>query len=299
MKRNDSTIPVRILILILISCLSVLPAIADDSDRLIDRALTLSGVTGQLDMLGGAILGAIPGDAFPDSKTRNRLSSLLRQAAGKEKLLPLIRQSIRENFSKEKIEQVIGFYDSRVGRKVGRIANNALEPRVLKEVREGRNTVTTLSEARLMILGRIAKAEQATQSNVQLLRSALRGLVKGYIEGESSAKDLSAESRRKLEAVDKEIRQSERRSQEIALTAFAYMFRSLRDDELEKVAAFYESDAASWFRRRVQAGLDKAVFTTAVALGEVMIGGRSRTADQKPGTSKNDLQPGGNRDRKL
>jgi hypothetical protein len=170
---------------------------------------------------------------------------------------------------------------------------------VLKEVREGRNTVTTLSEARLMILGRLAKAEQATQSNTQLLRTAVRGLVKGYLEGEPTEKDLSAETRRKLEAVDKEIRQGERRSQEIALTAFAYMYRSLKDDDLEKVAAFYESDAASWFRRRVQAGLDKAVFKTAAVLGEVMIGGGSQAAGHKSGTSRNGLQRGGNRERKL
>ena len=259
----------------------------------------LSGVTGQLNMLGGAILRAIPGDAFPDSRTRNRIGSLLRQAAGKEKLAPLIRQSIRENFSREKIEQVIDFYDSKLGRKVGRIAHGALEPRVLKGVREKRNIINTLSEPRLPMLRRLAKAEQATRSNTQLLKSAVRGLVKGYLEGESTERDLSAETRRKLATVDKEIRQGKRRSREIALTAFAYMFRSLKDDELEKVAAFYESEAASWFRKGVQAGLDEAVFKTATALGAMMIGKGSQAAGQKPGTPKNGLQPGGHRERKL
>ena len=227
------------------------------------------------------------------------MGSLLDQTAGKEELLPLIRQSIRENFSRERIEQVIDFYDSKLGRKVGRIASVALEPRVLKGVREGRNIVNTLSESRLLILRRLARAEKAAQSNAQLLRTAVRGLIKGYLEGGPAGEDLSAETRRKLAAVDKEIREGERRSREIVLAAFAYMFRSLKDDELEKVAAFYESDAASWFRKQVQAGLAKAVFKTATVLGEVMIDTSSQAAGQKTEEPKHGLPRRGNRERKL
>lgn len=298
MKRATCTRRLKPLILIVIICFAAAPVSADEPDKLIDRVLMLSGVTGQLDMLGRAILGAIPRDAFPDARTRNRMGSLLHRGAGKEKLVPLIRESLRENFSREKIEQVIDFYDSKLGRKVGRIANGALDPKVLKGVREGRHIINTLSETRLQILRRLAKAEQATQSNTQLLRTAVRGLVNGYREGESAETDLSAETSRKLTAVDKEIRQGERRSREIALTAFAYMFRSLKDDELEKVAAFYESEAASWFRKGVQAGLDKAVFKTATALGAVLIGGGVPSARQKKGSPKNGLRPGGTREKK-
>ncbi|MEJ2715563.1 MAG: DUF2059 domain-containing protein [Deltaproteobacteria bacterium] len=168
MKTANSTSLLGTLIPILVVFFAMSPAHADEPDHLIDRALALSGVTEQLNMLGGAILGAIPVDAFPDSRTRRRMGSLLHQTAGKEKLVPLIRQSIKENFSREKIEQVIDFYDSKLGRKVGRIASVALEPRVLKGVREGRNIVNRLSESRLLILSRLARAEKAAQSNCWL-----------------------------------------------------------------------------------------------------------------------------------
>ena len=69
------------------------PAIAQETeaDPLINKALKLSGVTGPLEKLGGAILSAIPGDAFPDAKMRNEVAAYVKKEAGKEVLLSIVR----------------------------------------------------------------------------------------------------------------------------------------------------------------------------------------------------------------
>jgi hypothetical protein len=54
----------------------------------------------------------------------------------------------------------------------------------------------------------------------------------------------------------------------MALAAYAYMFRSLQDEELEQLATYCESEEASWFRNATLKGMDLAVYRAASEIGQ-------------------------------
>ena len=249
-------------------CHSSSSAQGTEADPLINKALKLSGVIGPLEKLGGAILSAIPGDAFPDVKMRNEVAAYVKKEAGKEVLLSIVRAAVREDFDKESIERVISFYDSKVGRKIGHLQETSLDPALLKGIREGRKIASSLEEPRLSLLRRIIKAEGVSELNGTLLRSVIRGLVDGS-PAEAPGLATSAEAvQKKINIMENAIRSGQNSTEDVALVAFAYTFRSVDDKELEELASYHETPHAAWFRSAVQKGFDRAVYHTARSLGE-------------------------------
>jgi len=237
----------------------------DETDALIDKALDQSGLSGQLESFAPAVLSAVPDDAFPNAKTKAEIGASMKKTVGKDRLLPLVREAVRENFDREMIEQVIAFYDSKLGRKVGRLQGNILAPALLKTVREGRKTTAAMDETRLNLLRRIIKAESVAQYNQMLLQSFVKGLIDAAQNAQGS---YDPKSRAGLEGIEKGIRFDEARTEEIALVALTHAYRSLDDKELEELAAHKESKAGVWFGSTLQKGLDKAAYETGKALGE-------------------------------
>lgn len=277
------------LFLFLVSCAS--PSLADDTDALIDKALKLSGIMGQTEMLGKTILSAVPADAFPDQKARNEAEALIRRKrASQEALIEIVRTSVREHLEKEKIEKVIQFYESPFGRKVGRLQDNALDAGLLRSIREGRKTAASLDEARLKTLARIVKTEVVAETNEALVKSVVKGLLDGSSEGANPPNDETEQINEKLKAVEKTMAMEQHRMDDVALTAFALTFRSLSDKELEELAAYQESAPASWFRDAVLVGLDRATYDVSRALGAALTAsrnaGRSDKASDTSGPSR-------------
>jgi len=241
------------------------PGFCDDTDALIDKGLNLSGLSGQLELFAPAVISAVPDDAFPDAKAKEEIASLIKKTAGKVRLLTLVREAVREDFDRQMIEQVITFYDSKLGRKVGRVQGNILTPALLKTVREGRKTAAAMDDTRLNLLRRLIKAERVTQTNEKLLQSFINGMIDGTLGAEESQ---DRKSREVLEGIEKEIRFDEARAEEIALVAFAHAYRSLDDQELEELAKHKESEAGAWFGRSLQKGFVRIAYETGKALGE-------------------------------
>ena len=257
-----------VVFLLITVCHSSSSAQGTEADPLINKALKLSGVIGPLEKLGGAILSAIPGDAFPDVKMRNEVAAYVKKEAGKEVLLSIVRAAVREDFDKESIERVISFYDSKVGRKIGHLQETSLDPALLKGIREGRKIASSLEEPRLSLLRRIIKAEGVSELNGTLLRSVIRGLVDGS-PAEAPGLATSAEAvQKKINIMENAIRSGQNSTEDVALVAFAYTFRSVDDKELEELASYHETPHAAWFRSAVQKGFDRAVYHTARSLGE-------------------------------
>jgi hypothetical protein len=262
-----------IFFLLLVSCPP--PSWADDADALIDKAIKLSGIAGQIEMLGKTILSAVPADAFPDQRARNEAEALIRKRASKEALTEIVRASVRRQFDKDKIEKVVRFYESSFGRKVGRLQDNALETGLLKSIREGRKTAASLDEARLKTLARIIDAEIVSESNDILVKSVVRGLLNGSTEGANRPNDETDQIDEKLKAVEKTMAMEQHRMDDMTLTAFALTYRSLSDKELEELAAYQESAGASWFRDAVLNGLDRASYDVSRALGAALTASRN------------------------
>jgi hypothetical protein len=74
----------------------------------------------------------------------------------------------------------------------------------------------------------------------------------------------------KINIMENAIRSGQNRTEDVALVAFAYTFRSVDDKELEALASYHETPHAAWFRSAVQKGFDRAVEQTARSLGEAV-----------------------------
>jgi hypothetical protein len=249
------------------------PGFCDQTDVLIDKALNQSGLSGQLESFAPSVVSAVPDDAFPNAKAKGEIGAFMKKSVGKDRLLPLVREAVRENFNRKMIEQVIEFYDSKLGRKVGRLQGNTLSPALLKTVREGRKTTAAMDETRLNFLRRIIKAEHVAQYNRRLLHSFAKGLIEGPQDAPGSHNPTSREG---LETVEDGIRFDKARAEEIALVALSHTYRSLNDKELEELTAHKESEPGVWFGSTLQKGLNRAAYETGKALGEAVYASRRR-----------------------
>jgi hypothetical protein len=283
-------------LVLVVLCLVATQSVADDTDLRIDKALKASGMAGQMEHLAQAILSAVPEDAFPDKKTRGDAAAFLREHAGRDVLVSVVHAEVRQSLHADALAKVTNFFDSKVGKKVGRAQHSALETSVLKRIREGRPIVLTLHESRTELLKRIIRAQQVSEVNGRFLSTVIRGLV----DGSSTACPETAhpeQTRRKISLIEKEIRAERTSTEDTALTSYAHLLRSLDDKELEELASFEESDPAAQFRESLQRGVDRAVYLCAKALGEYSV--KPRPAPQRkpsriPGDSprERDRDPG-------
>ncbi len=260
---------------------SVSPAARDtpDNDLLIDEALKLSGVTRQLEHLDEVILGAIPEDAFPDRKSRKEAETVLQRDASPKELLRMVCLAVRDQIDRDALEEVVTFYRSPLGRKVGRIAGTALIAGTLREIRESRNLPADLKDERLSLLKRIVAAEQVVELNAVLLTEAVEGLVDGAEAETRPGQSRNHELHKQMLAVDALIRAGKGPTAPLAVTASAYTLRSLTDAELKSLAENRESSSAQWFRQALHEGFRQAVYHSASCLGR-FIGQKRKEIEQ-------------------
>jgi hypothetical protein len=246
---------------------TALPACGQETDQMIDKALKNSGITGQLEHLHDTVISSIPDDAFPDRRIKRETGEFLKETAGKEVLLPLVRGVVKENLDVDKMQTVLKFYDSKVGRKVGRLQESALEPNLISELKEKRALLATLNESRVATLERIVAAERVPEASSSLINAIIEGLVEGYSDEVSRSERPNEESRKQIRIALKEATAGSNRSRELALLGLAHTLRPVNDKELLQFAAFCDSEAGVWFNTSVQKGLQEAVTKTGRALG--------------------------------
>lgn len=266
------------IVVLLVCCSSVLalPARSDDVDGRIDEAFVRSGLSMQLDMLTGTIINAVPNDVFPQKGMRRLVGRYVKKTADKERLMATVRAAVELEFDREALQEVLKFYRSRLGRKVGKLQSRALTPSSISQIREGSKTVASMNEPRLEILKRIILAERVSEANFRLLDHMVDGLADGTLgKGDVEAEKI----RQQLGALVDRTRSVHSSTERIALAAFANTYRPLNDKELKGLARFQESHAAGWFRTRVHRGLEEAVYIAAKALGEAIAELGKQTSD--------------------
>ncbi len=267
MKRLEPARSALVVVLGLCTVFLTSPAGCDDVDKLIDEALTLSGLAKQLDMLTATMVAAVPDDAFSSGKARKSVDRFVDKAASEDALASKVRYAIRLDLNRDALNKVLDFYRSRLGRKVGRLQGRALIPSSIQDVREGRNIVASLSESRTATFERIIRAQRVYRANFQLLNQMANGLADGFLSrGHAEAQRI----RDQLKSLVERAHAAEEHMGRLAMATYAQTLRDLSDKELEDLANFHESEPAEWFRSRVQRGLEEAVYVSARALGEAI-----------------------------
>ena len=257
--------------------IAITPAQSQETDQIIDNALKNSGITGQLEHLHDTVISSIPDDAFPDRRIKRETGEFLKETAGKEVLLPLVRGVVKENLDVDKLRTVLKFYDSKVGRKVGRLQESALDPNLIRELREKRALLATLNESRVATLERIVAAERVPEASSSLINAIIEGLAEGYADEVSKTDRPNAETMKQIRIALKEATAGSNRSRELALLGLAHTLRPVDDKELLQFAAFCDSEAGVWFNTSVQKGLQEAVTKTGRALGTAVARWRLHT----------------------
>ncbi|MEW6114110.1 MAG: hypothetical protein AB1664_18395 [Thermodesulfobacteriota bacterium] len=254
----------------------------ESDDQMIQRALKASGMTAQIAAFSDALLAAIPMDAFPDDRARKEARSFLAAALGEDKLLPMLHESFKESLNKDYLQKVLEFHQSRLGKKVGQLAENTLSPSSLETMREQRHFSRTLDKERLEILERIVRSERTTELNLSLLNALFDGLAEGTLAASPSQADRVSELRHRLRSIEAEMKQEAPRTMEMAVSVFAYTYRQLKDSELGELASYLESEPAAWYREVLQRGTTQAVRRAGVTLGELMAQLRERSGGEGP-----------------
>ena len=108
-------------------------AYTDETDAIIDKALKSSGIAGQMEMLVESVVSLMPADVLPEDRLRTRVAASVRKAADGKAALASLHASVKENFDPDKIQQVVSFYNTKVGQKAGRLIRSALEAESLKQ----------------------------------------------------------------------------------------------------------------------------------------------------------------------
>lgn len=255
---------------------AVLPVHADKKADLIDRAIDLSGFSDQLERLGQVILSSIPDDAFGADGARRRALRQLDKEVDKTVLKEIMREAVLEELDNGLLEQVVQFYQSRLGREMSRLAKRALSPRALDKLEENPRAFDSLTQSRRTLIEELVKATDAVELNKQLLVTTVYGLAEAPLRRVHSRDRRLREIRADLDAIAENIREDKSRSREAALETYAHTLRSLDDEELKGLIRFHNSPHGKWFTRCMRTGLDRAVFRTAAAIGEIMVGKTER-----------------------
>ncbi len=260
---RPTTIAFRTTIILIIVMVAQSLSIAEVQGSLITKLIRISGLRGQLDHLTAALLMTVPDDLFPDNRSRSNFNAHMKEQINTESLVKVFEETFSENVDTDKLDKAIKFYESSVGRKVGRIQGDSLSAYNIKAVREARRMITALTEDRTQLLERLIDNQRVYQNNVAFRKLIVRLLGSpGWNEHSKSQDDSGA-------GLDSPKTSSENEPDSLhqtALTCFAYTYRSLTDPELESLAKFQKTEAGPWFENTVSRGFEQIIRRTVKAL---------------------------------
>ncbi|MCX5871790.1 MAG: DUF2059 domain-containing protein [Deltaproteobacteria bacterium] len=238
---------------------------AQAQDPLITKVIRISGLRGQLQNMPTAFLMTIPADLFLDNRSRSDFNTRMKDEISPENLIEIFEETLSENIDNDKLNQVIKFYESNLGRKVGRIQNDALSTYSIRVVREGRKFATAIDDDRTRILERLIDSLRIYQTNLMYRKLIVRLIGStGWSEQPKSEDTREA----KLESVENSLGRDSDSLRQMALTCFANTYKSLNDSELVSLTEFYETQAGIWFQDRVSRAFEKVIIKIIGALDQ-------------------------------
>ena len=247
-----------ILIISIMSCVLGFdhsPASGTDYHNLVEKLVRISGLRNQLQQFPNAFLMTIPKDLFQENRIQLVFITQMKKKIDADKLVDLFEEAFLQNQDPEKLDLTTEFYESSLGRKVGRINGEALSGYNLKAIREARKVATTLTENRFKLLERIIAGQHIVSNN-----SAFRTLIAEILNRHQPGV-IGKDHGKFLQGSTDSIRES-------IFTCFAYTYRSLSDTELQGLAEFGESSAGFWFHNNMTEGFKKIIAKTAQEFNE-------------------------------
>ncbi|MFH0959955.1 MAG: DUF2059 domain-containing protein, partial [Pseudomonadota bacterium] len=211
---------------------------AQTRDPALEKIMKISGLRGQVQSMPASFLITIPSDMFSDNRERTRFYSRIKDEVTAESLLEIFQETFTENIDQENLNQVLQFYESGLGRKVGRLQSEALSSNVIQTIREGRRFAASLDENRLTLLERLIDLLGTDRNNIMLRRLIVR-LLGATDWNRRSVNDSNLDAR--LQFMESSFENDSSSLRELTLNCFANTFKSLSNSELDALTRFYES----------------------------------------------------------
>jgi hypothetical protein len=234
-------------------------SLAETRDPDLEKAIRISGLRGQIQSMPAAFVTTIPADMFSDNRERSRFYSRIKDKVTSESLLEIVQETFSENIDKENLKQVLKFYESGLGRRIGNLQGEALSPHAIKTIREGRRFTASLDSNRLMLLERLIDGLNTDRNNIIFRRLIVR-LIGVAACKQPSVPESNVDARLKL--LEKSFENDYASLREITLNCFANTFRSLSNSELEALIKFHESQEGTWFQATVSKAFEKVIIET-------------------------------------
>ncbi len=236
-------------------------------ERLVTKVIRVSGLRGQIQNFSSAVLATIPADIFPDNRTRFDFNEKLKDEINPKALLEVVENSFEEELDTEKLDQVIKFYESNTGRKVGRAQTEALSSNIIKAIREGRRTASSLDDERRQIIERLISVQRVSENNI-----LFRGLIIKSL-GSANLYDpygSNLENETKKKSIQPSRANEPDSLAQTALVCFAYTYRSLSSSDLDSFLEFEESETGQWFNSKVSKAFQQIVVIAVGSLDKCM-----------------------------
>lgn len=246
--------------------LSQAPCFSDDAPFLTKKLVRISGLRSQLQQFPNAFLMTIPRDLFPENRSLLAFTIQMKKRINPDDLIELVEQTLGRNRDIEKLDLTIKFYESSLGRKLGRIQGDALSAYNIKSIREARKVATSLTQDREKLFERIIKSQRIYENNYAFRKSIAGILGQGSLEIMGGYPEKF--SRGSMDPI-----------RETVLTCFAFTYRSLSEAELKDLANFEETDAAAWFESNVATGFKQVISKTLEVFSEELRNLRNESGD--------------------
>lgn len=236
------TIPMLVAMLLVILSPEYCPG-QQDQNELINRLVKISGLSSQIEQIHTAVWAAAPADAFATESQGTEAFKRFKKAFTTDRLMSLIRDQMMSSFDEDKIESLIKFHETTLGRKLARIQKDVLNIRNLKITREGRKNAALLEGKRLGLISRLMELNKAAEINAQLATEFVMGMLDN--NAAPDAHRLSEETiynqAKTTVALEKNL------VDETTILSYANNLKSFDENELTALVTFFETPEAEWF----------------------------------------------------
>lgn len=236
-------------------------------DAALEKVIRISGLRGQIQSMPASFLMTIPSDMFSDNRERTRFYSRIKEKVTAESLLEIFQETFTENIDQENLNQVLQFYESSLGRRIGHLQGEALSTNVIKGIREGRRVTASLDENRLRLLERLIDSLQTDRNNILFRRLIVR-LIGATAWNQSSGSDSNLNAR--LQFIERSFENDSSSLRELTVNCFANTFKSLSNSELEALTRFHESQEGEWFQKTVFKAFEKVIIKTVGSMEQAL-----------------------------
>ena len=233
---------------------------AQISDKTIDKLISLSGLSKQLEQLPGTVRAGImqarqQGMSIPDAQF-TEMADIVSNSFAPPFMLKAIHSEIKSNVTASDSKQLIEWYESKIGKRITQTEENASTPDAYKKMLTEAKSLLA-NENQMAIARRVEKAINSVDMAMQMQENAGIAVYTAIVTAANPGKQVDVEPfRAQLTSQRQQIRA---RMEQLILLSLVYSYKDVDVDTMNKYIAFLESPKTQKFNASVMKGMSEAI----------------------------------------